>query len=93
MSPTRCAPLQARTGWRWGNARLGQVVGSRRTRIAPACFTFESTRRTERNETRSELKATVSAVYRKHAASNKESTLESMESVYQILRSLTGRKV
>lgn len=38
-----------------------------------------------------ELKSTVKAVYRKHTASNKESTSASVESVYQLLRSLTGR--
>ena len=38
-----------------------------------------------------ELKATVKAVYRKHNSNNKQTTVESVESVYQMLRTLTGR--
>lgn len=39
-----------------------------------------------------ELKATVKAVYRKHATSTKEPTAQSVESMYQLLRTLTGRE-
>jgi len=38
-----------------------------------------------------ELRTTVVAIYRKRAASNGESAMQSVESVYQLLRSLTGR--